>query len=144
MSLHSANSFELLSLNFSELALILLRRGEKEQGVACLLRAASVATKSREIVNYKILISVEYLKVHQFDMAEDVLQSCLSISPTNGTVWFFLGDAWRHQGKHSEAIDAYEKAIGYKERVGDAYNNRGICFRKVGLLKDAESSFRMV
>jgi tetratricopeptide (TPR) repeat protein len=57
------------------------------------------------------------------------------------TAHLLRGDALRHLGEPAEAIAAYDRAIGLRPTVADAWVNRGKALRELGEVVDALDSF---
>ncbi len=69
------------------------------------------------------LLSVALLQSGQVDQATALLQQVVSANPTNGTAWFFLGNARSQAGQFREAISAYRQAIEVAPSLLEAANN---------------------
>lgn len=86
----------------------------------------------------------------QFLKAETVLQAVLETNPNNLEAIELLGDAYGHQKKWNEAIDAYKKLVDTKPNIANYhYKYGGVLGMKalenklkaMGLLGDIKSSF---
>ncbi|HNW38614.1 MAG TPA: tetratricopeptide repeat protein, partial [Methanosarcina vacuolata] len=69
----------------------------------------------------------------------------MSSSPASfyaASAWIGKGDVLRAQGKNTEAMQAYDKAIDLNPMYSDAWHGKGEALRSLGLVQDAyESSY---
>ena len=52
-----------------------------------------------------------------------------------------MGTIFKEQGKHDEAISAYNKVLALKPDYAEAYYNIGIALREKGKLDEAVAAF---
>ena len=52
-----------------------------------------------------------------------------------------MGNAFKHQGKLEEVIEAYKKALSIKPDYADAYNNMGNALKEQGKLEEAIEAY---
>lgn len=67
----------------------------------------------------RLSIGTEYLKREQFDEAARYLREAVERNPAYSAAWKQLGKALAAGGRHSEAIDAYERGIAAAQAHGD-------------------------
>ena len=52
------------------------------------------------------------------------MEQIIDAEPEAADPWYFIGEAYRFQGKYTEALEAYEKAIALNPNFGPAYVGR--------------------
>ncbi|MCL6481490.1 MAG: trypsin-like peptidase domain-containing protein [Firmicutes bacterium] len=52
--------------------------------------------------------------------------------PDDELAWFFVGLAYHHLGQHTQAIEAFKRAIAIKPDHAEAWNNLGLVYCAVG------------
>lgn len=61
----------------------------------------------------------EYFKAGDFEQAEAHLRAALDQDPAYSVAWKVLGKTLAAEGRHTEAIEAYQQGIGVAEKKGD-------------------------
>jgi tetratricopeptide (TPR) repeat protein len=82
------------------------------------------------------------LQKQQYAQAEEKLQAIVTQQSENPQAWFDLGFAQSHQGKTTEAIAAYKKAIALDPKWFEAQQNLGLALAKSGDLNAAASALK--
>jgi len=91
-----------------------------------------------------------YLDVGEYAKAEALLRAAAEQRPEIGMTWLSLGQAYYHQGKYDEAVDALRKALDGKggsiKPIMDvqAHQYLGVCYQKKGDLEAARDEFLKV
>jgi predicted O-linked N-acetylglucosamine transferase (SPINDLY family) len=68
-------------------------------------------------------------------------KSLLNRKPDYAIAYFNLGQFYRRQGRHNDAIAAYERAIENNPVHVEAYNNLGVVLMETGLMSNAIEQF---
>lgn len=74
----------------------------------------------------------------------DGLRNKLKIDPTNARTWFYLGNTYKENGKHIEAIEAYKKGLEFDkwfEQRWHARYNAGVSYNCLGENDKAREQF---
>src|ERR1041385_6381917 len=82
------------------------------------------------------------LQKQQYQQAEEKLRAIVTQQSENPQAWFDLGFAQSHQGKTTEAIAAYKKAIALDPKWFEAQQNLGLALAKSGDLNAAASALK--
>jgi tetratricopeptide (TPR) repeat protein len=82
------------------------------------------------------------LQKQQYQQAEEKLRAIVTQQSENPQAWFDLGFAQSHQGKTSEAIAAYKKAVALDPKWFEAQQNLGLALAKSGDLNAAASALK--
>lgn len=82
------------------------------------------------------------LQKQQFPQAEEKLQTIVTNQAENPQAWFDLGFAQSHQGKTTEAIAAYKKAVALDPKWFEAQQNLGLALAKSGDLPAAAAALK--
>ncbi|HQN30615.1 MAG TPA: tetratricopeptide repeat protein, partial [Methanothrix soehngenii] len=65
----------------------------------------------------------------------------IEINPQYAMAWIGKGNALDDQGKHNEAIQAYDKAIEINPQYAMAWYNKGVTLKSLGRTAEADAAF---
>jgi tetratricopeptide (TPR) repeat protein len=82
------------------------------------------------------------LQKQQYQQAEEKLQAIVLKQSANPQAWFDLGFAQSHQGKTTEAVAAYKKAVALDPKWFEAQQNLGLALAKSGDLPAAAAALK--
>jgi tetratricopeptide (TPR) repeat protein len=67
----------------------------------------------------------------------------LETDNSNKAIYYYnRGLAWHNDGNCHKAIDDYDMSINLNPRYASAYNNRGVCYMKLGRKSDAMKDYK--
>jgi len=69
------------------------------------------------------------------------LREAVSLMPTNGTAWGYLGVAYHQSGNRSNAVFAYTQALSHKPDLGEVRFNLGCLWMEQGQWAQAREQF---
>ncbi len=109
---------------------------------------ASVLIVGGYLTVKRLTYDIHHLNVHRAERKQDwdgVLGSgarAAAIGSYRANTFIAVGRAQDHQGRPSQAIDAYRRALELHPNSINAHNNVAIALRKTGSLEEAEHSAR--
>ena len=74
----------------------------------------------------------------QWEQAIRFLQQQTQVKPEDELSWFFLGNAWYHQGDYVRALAAYIEALEINESFVECTANAAVVLRELGEREEAE------
>src|SRR5208282_6925422 len=77
------------------------------------------------------------------DQSVSILNSAVTIDPTQDLLWFKLGETYRLSGDYNKAIAAYQKATQIKPTQGAYHNNLADAYMKSKRIDDALSEYAL-
>lgn len=95
-----------------------------------------------EGVYYKLALIQE--RRGDLESAEANLLQALEIGQMNADVWYLLGEVRRQVGRPDEAVQAYNKAVGFDPRFNQAYEGMASVFARQGQAALADYANGMV
>ena len=83
----------------------------------------------------------EYYQNGKLDDAEKLALSITQKFPQHPFGWKALGAVLNARGKKSEAVDAFQKAVGLSPQDAEAHSNLGVALQRLGRLDEAMASY---
>lgn len=71
----------------------------------------------------KFLLAKIYIKVHEYEIAEEILVQLAKENFEDPHLWFYLGNCCYFTGKYDKAAYYYKTAIQLDVNISEAYNN---------------------
>ena len=68
----------------------------------------------------------------------------LEVGGSPDLIYYNQGNVYFKQGRDWEAIESFDRALGFNAKYTDAHNNRGSTLLKLGRLEEAERSFLLL
>ena len=84
---------------------------------------------------------LEHYQSGRFDEAEKLAVSITHEFPKHQLGWKALGALFGQSGRHSDAINANQKAVALSPQDAEAHYNLGVSLQTLGTLEEAEASF---
>lgn len=92
--------------------------------------------------NARLNLGIAYLKLKDFNSAQDCFETVLKDSPKSFDVLFYLAQTLHVKGVYNQASDYYLKAIEVNDKSFDAYFNFGIVLFNQKMYKEALDSLQ--
>lgn len=112
-----------------------------KKGLRKLQRGQSKRSRIAEPAQERINELVALLQAGQMEGAEQISRAMLAEFPTSLVVINVLGIALQRQGKLSDAVGIFDKAIELDPDVIETWVNRGIALKELGRVDDAVASY---
>lgn len=82
-----------------------------------------------------------FLRDGRVELALSRFQAAAKLQPANPVVHNYLGLAWLAKNEPAKALEAFTRALSLAPSYTDARNNRGVAYRNLGQLTQAEMEF---
>ena len=133
---------ELNPTNYDTLGYVLSMMGEHERALAEFEKASTLCPSCSD--PYMYIGYIQYC-MDETDKAIASLQTALRLNPYPPTYYYaHLGNAYRHVGRHEEAIPAYKKAIQISPNFQNAYVGLVTSYSLLGREEEARSAAQEV
>jgi len=84
------------------------------------------------------------LRNGQIEEADNFFDRALGVDPSYAKAWILKGDSLRLQGRHSDSLEAYEKAIEFsqsKKSAAEAWSGKGVALDNLGKYGEAIKAY---
>ncbi|MBD2054699.1 CHAT domain-containing protein [Oculatella sp. FACHB-28] len=132
-----------LAVAHNNLGIVLARRGRLQEAVDAYREAIRLDPNLANAYNNLAEVLRDLGQPQEAEQAQAQASAVLnSASSTNVIDYINLGRALGNQGKHEEAIAAYEIALELNPTLGTTYNNLGNSLRSLERLEEAAEAYR--
>jgi Tfp pilus assembly protein PilF len=100
----------------------LRREGRPAEAEAALLEVLQQEPRLFEAVHLLGMIAVQS---GHMERALARFRDAVGIEPGNAVAHYCLGNALGHFGRHTEALESYDRAIALRADLAEVHNNRG-------------------
>ncbi|MBD2072115.1 CHAT domain-containing protein [Leptolyngbya sp. FACHB-671] len=132
-----------LAVAHNNLGIVLARRGRLQEAADAYREAIRLDPNLANAYNNLAEVLQDLGQPQEAEQAQAQASAVLnSASSTNVVDYINLGRALGNQGKHEEAIAAYEIALELNPTLGTTYNNLGNSLRSLERLEEATEAYR--
>ena len=126
--------------DYAELAAGYLKQGNKEGALRSINKGLAINPDSPEIIN---ILALYFESDGEYKLADNEFNKAISADKSYTATYMNYGGFLYRLEKFQQACDMLKKASSdvLYERRADAFNNLGLCLKKIDKIKEAEEAF---
>ncbi|MGE0492350.1 MAG: tetratricopeptide repeat protein [Vulcanimicrobiota bacterium] len=125
-------------LAWQNLCLYLAGQGRLDEALAASNRAVQLAPRDARLFLSRGMLLYQ---VQQFASAAEAFETCVTLDPTSGSGWNYLGEALLAQGEASRATPCFDRAMQAEPMLALAWLNAG---RMLVMAQDYEKALQLL